>query len=212
MGLRSDGTRPLRPIPPEDDADGAISQNNEQSEPMSAADKGAAFGKGGDVADLLAEIERRSKADTDNRSLRMTPRVNTDAQPWRVIFEAISPESKLLGVDVQDVAVVGRSDPQISGAPELDLAQFGAQSMGVSRRHAILLPGEDGLNLIDLDSTNGTWINGVYLQPGQKYPLHAGDRVEFGKLRLVVRVVGEMLQGGGDESSTGITRSKPRRK
>jgi len=212
MGLKTDGTRPLRPLPPEHDPEGANSQKVEPNKPVTAASENRALDKSKNMADLLADIERRRVAATNSKPLQTLPPVNVDVQPWRVIFEAVAPGSKVLGVDVQDVAVVGRSDPKISGTPDLDLSVVGAEGLGVSRRHAILLPGEDGLNLIDLDSTNGTWINGVYLQPGQKYPLNAGDRVEFGKLKLIVRVLGAMLQGGGDKSSTGITRSKPLKK
>lgn len=139
----------------------------------------------------------------------LTPQV----QPWRVIFQISSPDPRVVGVDVHDLTVIGRSDPTDSGNPDLDLAAHGALNMGVSRRHAILLPGDDGLCLMDLDSTNGTWLNGVYLQPGQKYRLRAGDRVEFGRLRLTVRVVGAGFEGTSTDSEiTGVTRPTPRRK
>ncbi len=150
----------------------------------------------------------------DTRRLRMLPKLGTDVQPWRVIFQIIVPDTKVIGVDVHDVAVVGRSDPNANIIPDLDLEPYGAQIYGVSRRHAILLPTDEGLCLIDLDSTNGTWINGVYLQPGQKYRLRSGDRVEFGRLRLVVRVVGAMLTGvpESQDDITAVTRPKPRRR
>ncbi len=31
---------------------------------------------------------------------------------------------------------------------------------GVSRRHAVIRPVQDGLEIEDLDSLNGTWVNG----------------------------------------------------
>lgn len=145
----------------------------------------------------------------DSSDARTLAALATEAQPWRVIFQTMAPDPKAVGVDVQGIAVVGRSDPDGEVVPDLDLAPFGAHNCGVSRRHAILLPNPDGLCLIDLDSTNGTWINGVYLQPGQKYPLRMGDRVEFGRLRLTVRVLGEMLQGADNQHATAVTRSKP---
>lgn len=153
-------------------------------------------------ARIESELNTREKPD----------RLTTGVQPWRVILQTGSPEPKVLGMDVHDVTVVGRSDPTDSVVPDLDLATYGAQSLGVSRRHAILLPTAEGLCMMDLDSTNGTWLNGVYLQPGQKYRVRAGDRVEFGRLRLVVRVVGAMLESGGDGNTTAITRSTPPRK
>jgi hypothetical protein len=167
------------------------------------------------AADMLAQLNLQFDAysGTDARELRKMPILATEISPWRVIFQTITPEAKAVGVEVHDVAVVGRSDSSDTNAiPDLDLSPYDAQNHGVSRRHAIMLPSDDGLCLIDLDSTNGTWINGVYLQPGQKYPLRNGDRVEFGRLRLVVRVVGAMLQKQGEMNNTGVMRSKPQRK
>jgi FHA domain len=151
-------------------------------------------------------------ASNSTHQLRMLPKLATDIKPWRVIFQTLSADSKVVGVDVEAIAVVGRSDSTANIMPDLDLESHDGKSLGVSRRHAILLPTGDGLCLIDLDSTNGTWINGVYLQPGQKYRLRSGDRVEFGRLRLAVRVVGAMLQGGTGEDETAVTRPKPPRR
>ena len=69
----------------------------------------------------------------------------------------------------------------------LDLAPYMAIEYGVSRHHAALIPGEDALYVVDLDSTNGTWINGKYLEPGQRYMLTPGDRLELGLIRFEVR-------------------------
>jgi hypothetical protein len=154
----------------------------------------------------------REEEGTSTHQLRMLPKLATDIKPWRVIFQTLSADSKVVGVDVEAIAVVGRSDSTANIMPDLDLGPHAGKAFGVSRRHAILLPTGDGLCLIDLDSTNGTWINGVYLQPGQKYRLRSGDRVEFGRLRLAVRVVGAMLQGGTGEDETAVTRPKPPRR
>jgi hypothetical protein len=166
------------------------------------------------VADLLGgggDADQEEEG-TSTHQLRMLPKLATDIKPWRVIFQTLSADSKVVGVDVEAIAVVGRSDSTANIMPDLDLEPHAGKSFGVSRRHAILLPTGDGLCLIDLDSTNGTWINGVYLQPGQKYRLRSGDRVEFGRLRLAVRVVGAMLQGGTGEDETAVTRPKPPRR
>jgi len=197
------GTGPLR-VKPAHSGKKSSPPNAPSTEPTSAELPARLEGTG-----QLASGEGRN-----TRQLRMLPKLATDIQPWRVIFQTMTPEPRVIGVDVQAVAVVGRADPQANTAPDLDLAEFGGQAMGVSRRHAILLPTEEGLCLIDLDSTNGTWVNGVYLQPGQKYRLRTGDRVEFGRLRLVVRVIGAMLQGRDNSEwpeATAVTRPKPKR-
>jgi diguanylate cyclase (GGDEF)-like protein len=49
---------------------------------------------------------------------------------------------------------------------------------GISRRHCELVHRE-GVRLRDLGSTNGTWLNGRELAPGEEPLLRTGDRVEL---------------------------------
>ena len=49
---------------------------------------------------------------------------------------------------------------------------------GISRRHCELMQRE-GVRLRDLGSTNGTWLNGRELEPGEEALLQTGDRVEL---------------------------------
>ena len=47
----------------------------------------------------------------------------------------------------------------------------------VSRRHARIVPDGAGHLVVDLDSTNGTWVNGVQVQTRR---LRSGDRIRMG--------------------------------
>src|SRR6266498_1226264 len=49
---------------------------------------------------------------------------------------------------------------------------------GVSRRHAVIRPVEDGLEIEDLNSLNGTWVNGRRIAGATR--LAPGDRVMLG--------------------------------
>jgi two-component system cell cycle response regulator len=49
---------------------------------------------------------------------------------------------------------------------------------GISRRHCELVQGDD-VRLRDLGSTNGTWLNGRMLEPGEAPALRTGDRIEL---------------------------------
>lgn len=130
--------------------------------------------------------------------------------PCNVLFQILGEGGQTIGADVVGVVVVGRSEPESPlQQPDIDLTPHGAHRHGISRRHAILLPTDEGLCLIDLDSTNGTWINGTYLRPGHRYRLRSGDRVEFSSLKMVVRGVGEMQIGRGDDATLMIRR-KPK--
>ncbi len=51
----------------------------------------------------------------------------------------------------------------------------------VSRRHARIVPDEDGHRVVDLGSTNGTWVNG---RPVTSRRLAPGDRIELGSCVL----------------------------
>lgn len=79
---------------------------------------------------------------------------------------------------------IGRADPQGQEVPDVDLEPHGGRMAGVSRRHAMLLRGPVGWLLEDLHSTNGTFVNGEPVLPGQPVALKSGDQVRFGQLLL----------------------------
>jgi hypothetical protein len=72
--------------------------------------------------------------------------------------------------------VIGRS-------PDCDLT---LANMTVSWRHAELRPSQDDWLLVDLDSTNGTHVNGW--RAGAGFHVRPGDSVRFGTVRF--RIVG----------------------
>lgn len=57
----------------------------------------------------------------------------------------------------------------------------------VSRRHAEIRHQDDGWYVRDLESTNGTYVNGVRIGPGEQ-PLKARDIVQFGKVAFIVEL------------------------
>ncbi len=126
--------------------------------------------------------------DSDTVKVRLVPRV-PNPPPWRVIFQAFGPAPATIGLDVRQALVIGRVDPEVDEQPDLDLSPHQALEHGVSRQHAVLIPEQEALYLVDMESTNGTWVNGAYLKPGHRYPLAAGDQIELGLLRLVVKSV-----------------------
>lgn len=83
--------------------------------------------------------------------------------------------------------LLGRSEddlPALEGG--FDLNPYGGAECGVSRRHALIRRGEDTLTLLDLGSTNGTYLNGQRLIPKQPRVLRDGDEIRLGKLALHV--------------------------
>jgi FHA domain len=94
----------------------------------------------------------------------------------------------------QHTALIGRSSQSRDIHPEIALDG----DTGVSRRHAQLVRNGDDLALLDLSSTNGTYVvpagsapteDTDAVEPGLSTPLHDGDRVYLGAWsRLTVRL------------------------
>ena len=75
---------------------------------------------------------------------------------------------------------VGRRSVSRGIEPEIDLTGPPTDP-GVSRLHAVLVPGDDGrLAVIDPGSENGTQVNGREIPPGVPVPLTRGDIIHLG--------------------------------
>lgn len=61
------------------------------------------------------------------------------------------------------------------------------ENPSVSRMHARITKDGNHYYLEDLNSTNGTFKNGLRLQPYEKKKLESGDEVKFGKVLLIFR-------------------------
>ncbi len=57
----------------------------------------------------------------------------------------------------------------------------------VSRMHARICKEIDGIYIEDLNSTNGTYKNGIRMQPYEKKKLETGDEIKIGKIVLLYR-------------------------
>ena len=79
---------------------------------------------------------------------------------------------------------IGRGDAARGLKPDIMLTDSAALSQGVSRLHAKVVYQAGTYYLVDLNSTNSTYINGNRLVPQQFYSLRDGDLVELGKYRL----------------------------
>ena len=64
--------------------------------------------------------------------------------------------------------------------PELASCQY------VSGSHGEISRGSDGWILVDIGSTNGTFVNGQRLESGRGFPLKKGDRVRIATLDFTV--------------------------
>ncbi len=70
--------------------------------------------------------------------------------------------------------------------PDIDLSPFKAFDNGVSRLHAVIRNNSGIIIIMDLGSSNGTYINGTRIVPNIEQPLRHGDIVALGKLKMQV--------------------------
>ncbi|MBN8619657.1 MAG: FHA domain-containing protein [Anaerolineae bacterium] len=105
----------------------------------------------------------------------------------------LAPEvTRTLRLSQNNRFLVGRSDGQDEDGEEtgtdlmLDLGPYNGADSGVSRIHAAFSYREGIVYLEDLNSTNGTRINGLRLNPNQLYRLREGDDLEFGSARVIL--------------------------
>ncbi|MCD4685892.1 MAG: FHA domain-containing protein [Anaerolineae bacterium] len=98
-------------------------------------------------------------------------------------------------VEPKAEAIFGRRDPATGAMPDIDLTPFAGYRMGVSRRHAAIRQNdEQSLDVWDLGSSNGTFLNGQKLSAHRPYRLHDGDELRLGQ--MMIRVTFQALKPG----------------
>jgi pSer/pThr/pTyr-binding forkhead associated (FHA) protein len=80
-------------------------------------------------------------------------------------------------VDLADAATLGRDTQNDIVLEEATISLY----------HALLLAAPRGIVLIDLDSTNGTLVNGTLVPPDSPMPLVDGDLITLGRVRARFR-------------------------
>ncbi len=102
--------------------------------------------------------------------------------------------------------VLGREVGDVT--PNVNLTPYGAQDLGVSRRHVKLTRESATVMVQDLSSVNGTFLNGQKLLPYQPRVLRNEDELALG--RLVVRVsFARTPRGSESRSQKPPVESKP---
>ncbi|MBI2758879.1 MAG: FHA domain-containing protein [Chloroflexi bacterium] len=70
--------------------------------------------------------------------------------------------------------------------PDIDFSPYQAYASGVSRLHAVIKRDANRVMLMDLGSSNGTYVNGKRLTPNSEHILNNGDVIALGKLKIQV--------------------------
>jgi hypothetical protein len=99
-------------------------------------------------------------------------------EPQNYVILHIRETQEPVFVKLQDEYLFGRYE----GIDGLNLAPFGGLEKGVSRIHAALRRGDEMLFLVDLGSTNGTFLNEQAISPNQPRVLRSGDQIRLGQM------------------------------
>jgi len=92
-------------------------------------------------------------------------------------------ETKPIAISEEEEFILGRH--VIEGSDNIiDLTPYGGLEKGVSRKHAIIRKAKIAFEIVDLYSTNGTWINEKRLMPNKAYPLDSGIQIRLGQMLL----------------------------
>lgn len=93
-------------------------------------------------------------------------------------FEIIHPDDSKTNFEIEEsIIAIGRSTP----------CKLLLDESSVSRKHAAVFTKSDGIYIKDLESSNGTYINGKRIEVSK---LHNGDEIKIGVFTLIFRDAG----------------------
>lgn len=120
----------------------------------------------------------------------------SETAPWVIEIRAEGMQESLK-LRLETSVVMGRSDINGDIQPDLDLQPYGAEEHGVSRRHVSLHADDSTMYVTDLQSHNGTYLNGARLEPDKPYMLRYNDELRLGRMKLDVRAIVSPNHGSG---------------
>lgn len=143
---------------------------------------------GNTTNDLAQEAYRALQLDQEAARLAEQTRQSDTFDPAVMKLELLVTElHQTLLKAVDHELVVGRADSVTDYMPDIDMTPYGAYRLGLSRKHAIISVEGEALIVKDLNSRNGTFVNGKAIPTGGTHPLRDGDSVRFGNLTVKVR-------------------------
>jgi len=121
--------------------------------------------------------------DLDNQNATMeTP--SSPVNSW--ISLHLMDSGKILPLASRTEFTMGRLSEGQPIMPDIDLTPYQAYASGVSRLHAVVKREASRTFVMDLGSSNGTYVNGRRINPHTEEELKHGDVVALGKLKIQV--------------------------
>jgi len=142
---------------------------------------GAYFHTGGPLATNALDDDKGSRPGPSGFSQSDPPAPGADT----VLVLASDDGRARFVVDARRKTVLlGRSDRKSRLVVDVDLTGEDGQAYGISRRHARAHFSNGSYLLEDLESLNGTYLNGRKLRPYLPEVIHDGDEIRLGSLAL----------------------------
>lgn len=127
----------------------------------------------------MQEMMTLSKVAEDinyNRDLGKTVYIEAPEEPAIIQRKLRTPEGKLIASVEENVMTLGKKKGE---------ADIVLEDASISRLHARIIKEESIYYIEDLNSTNGTFKNGLQLQPYEKRELNEGDEIKLGRIALI---------------------------
>ena len=93
---------------------------------------------------------------------------------------------KILPLASRNEFTLGRLSEGQPIMPDIDLTPYQAYASGVSRLHAVVKRDANRVLVMDLGSSNGTYLNGRRLNPHVEESINHGDILALGKLKIQI--------------------------
>jgi pSer/pThr/pTyr-binding forkhead associated (FHA) protein len=135
----------------------------------------------------LQAAPKTVKVDTSNLQPESKPLTgNALVQNQTTVRLGLVGTAIVLTVHLANRLTMGRRELEDSNPVDIDLMPYGGREQGVSRQHATLYRTRHTLSLVDLNSTNGTYLNGERLISHEPRLLRDGDEICLGNMRFQV--------------------------
>jgi FHA domain/zinc-ribbon domain len=115
---------------------------------------------------------------------RKTAPFSDDLNTWASLH--LLDSGQILPLGDRTEFTLGRVSEAQPIMPDIDLTPYQAYANGVSRLHAVLKREGQSVFVMDLGSSNGTYLNGKRLTPNVDQLLNHGDMLALGKLKIQI--------------------------
>jgi pSer/pThr/pTyr-binding forkhead associated (FHA) protein len=158
---------------------------------------------GGKILTFHLRIDEESKPMSDNKAAQGLELDKTQLFPENLETQAITDETQdislaellvigdngLRRIEIfanRNIILLGRFTDDSIFSNHIDLSPFGGHNLGVSRVHAQIQMEGDTIYITDMNSRNGTYIQGTRLEPNRPFILDSGAYITLGRLHLQV--------------------------